>query len=369
MDERLKRLANMVVNYSLKLKKDERVLINCYSTKAIPLVKNMIEEIYMRDAIPYVNIIDQELLTLLLEKTSIERINLLKNIGKFEIDNYDAFINIRHSINDYETKNVNNSILKMLGENLKEINDIRINHKKWVLLNYPSKLDAYKSRMKVSEFYNYALDVMTVDYQQMSIDIKPLKELMEKTDIVRITGKDTDLTFSIKGIPIIPCVGDHNIPDGEIFTAPIRTSVNGYITYNTPSIYQGRIFMNVKLVFKDGKIIEATCNEDNDDLNRIFDIDEGSRYIGEFSIGLNPLIRKPMGDILFDEKIIGSIHFTPGKSYKESYNKNESSIHWDMVLIQRKEYGSGNIYFDDVLVREDGIFVLEELQHLNYDLK
>ncbi len=368
MNDKLQILANTIVNYSLGLKKNEKVLITCFSLEAIDLVKYIVKEAFMRDSIPYVNIIDQEISALLFEKTSLERVNLLKNIGKFEIDNYDAFINIRYNINDYEIKNVNTNTLRMIGENLKEINDIRINNRKWVLLNYPSKLDAFKSKMKICEYFNYAFDVMIIDYKQMNIDILPLKGLMEKTDKVRITAQDTNLTFSIKNMPIIPCIGERNIPDGEIFTAPIKNSVNGYITYNTPSPYQGRVFTKVKLIFKDGKIIEATCNEDNNDLNKIFDIDEGSRYIGEFSIGLNPLVKKPMGDILYDEKIIGSIHFTPGNSYKESYNENESSIHWDMVLIQRKEYGGGNIYFDDVLIREDGLFVIEELKHLNYGL-
>jgi aminopeptidase len=191
---------------------------------------------------------------------------------------------------------------------------------------------------------------------------------MEKTDKVRVTGKNTDITFSIKGMPIIPCTGEKNIPDGEIYTAPLRNSVNGVITYNTPSPYQGNVYQNVSLTFKDGKIIEARADNDIEALNQIFDADAGSRYVGEFSLGLNPKILDPMGDILFDEKIIGSIHFTPGRAYKDSYNGNDSSIHWDMVLIQREEYGGGDIYFDDKLIRHNGLFVLDELKSLNYDM-
>jgi aminopeptidase len=166
-------------------------------------------------------------------------------------------------------------------------------------------------------------------------------------------------------MPIIPCTGECNIPDGEIFTAPIKNSVNGKITYNTPSPYHGNIYNHVSLEFKDGKIVNATCDEGDDKINEIFDTDEGSRYIGEFAIGLNPKILKPVGDILFDEKIIGSIHFTPGMAYKEAYNGNDSDIHWDLVLIEREEYGGGKLYFDDKLVRENGKFVLDELKHLN----
>ncbi len=221
--------------------------------------------------------------------------------------------------------------------------------------------------MSTSDYRNFALEVMNVDYNEMNKKIEPLKRLMEQTDKVRITGKNTDITFSIKGMPIIPCVGDKNIPDGEIYVAPIKDSVNGIITYNTPSPYQGNIYNNVSLTFQDGQIVTATADNDVGDLNKIFNIDEGSRYIGEFSLGLNPKILHPIGDILYDEKIIGSLHFTPGAAYKDSYNGNDSSIHWDMVLIQREEYGGGDIYFDDLLIRHNGMFVLEELKELNYN--
>jgi aminopeptidase len=219
--------------------------------------------------------------------------------------------------------------------------------------------------MKISEFFDYAIDAMSYNYEELIKKLKPLKELMEKTDKVRITGPDTDITFSIKNMKVIPCVGEKNIPDGEIYTAPIKYSVNGTIKYNTPCPYQGNIFHNVKLTFEDGKITEATCDENDEKLNDIFNTDDGARYIGEFSLGLNKKIREPMGDILYDEKIIGSLHFTPGRAYKDAYNGNDSSIHWDMVLIQRKEYGGGNIYFDDKLIRQDGVFVLDELKDLN----
>ena len=223
--------------------------------------------------------------------------------------------------------------------------------------------------MPYDEYKDYAIKAMNFDYSIMEKDILPLKKLMEKTDKVRIVSPSTDISFSIKNMPIIPCCGTSNIPDGEIFTAPIKTSVNGQITYNTPSPYQNNIYNNVSLTFKEGKIVEATCDGDNEALNSIFDTDNGSRYVGEFSLGLNPLIIKPMGDILYDEKIIGSIHFTPGKCYDDAPNGNDSAIHWDMVLIQTKEYGGGELYFDDVLIRKDGKFVLKELEHLNYNLK
>ena len=232
------------------------------------------------------------------------------------------------------------------------------------MLRYPNAAMAQLSGTSVEAFEDFYFEVCTLDYSRMNEAMKPLIEYMNRTDKVRMTGPGTDLTFSIKGIPAIPCAGNMNIPDGEVYTAPVRDSVNGKITYNTPSLYNGFTYENVCLEFKDGRIINATAN-DTARINEVFDTDEGARYIGEFAIGVNPYILEPMKDILFDEKISGSIHFTPGNCYQEAPNGNASAIHWDLVWIQRPEYGGGEIYFDDVLVRKDGRFVVPELLCLN----
>ncbi len=369
MKTSLEILADTITNYSLEIKKDDKVLITYQSAKTNDLIKELIKAIYKNGGISFVKLVDLEINALLGEHTNQRRIEEMVKHSKFEVDHFDCFINLRYSLNDYEGKDVPKDILRMIGEKNKHNDDIRINKRRWVLLNYPSLLDAYKSKMKIDEYYDYAMDIMRVDYQKMSEDIIPLKKLMESTDKVRIVGPGTDLSFSIKGIPIIPCVGRFNIPDGEIFTAPIKNSVNGTITYNVDSPYQGHVFKDTSLTFKDGKIIKAVAGVDTTLLNQIIDTDEGSRYIGEFAIGLNPKIFHSMGDILYDEKIMGSIHFAVGRAYRESYNGNDSSIHWDMVLIQRKDYGGGEIYFDDELIRKDGIFVKDELKHLNYTLE
>ena len=370
MDSRVGKLASMIVNYSLKIKKDEAVLITYQSKEAVDLVKALIEELHQVGAVVFVNSVDPIITNMLKEKTTSKRIELIRKYQKFEVDNFSSFIHITYNLNDYEGKNVSSRIMKEIGEKTYDLHNKKVNQRKWVLLNYPSYVDSYKAKMTTGDFYDYVMDVMTLDYSKMGSDIKPLEDLMKKTNKVRITGPGTDISFSIKKMPIVPCVGSANIPDGEIYTAPIKNSVNGVITYNTESTYHGDVYKNIKLEFEKGKIINATC-EDKDKcekLNDIFDTDEGARYIGEFSLGLNPKILNPMGDILFDEKIIGSIHFTPGAAYKDSYNGNDSSIHWDLVLIQRKEYGGGSLYFDDVLIRQDGMFVLEELKHLNYGM-
>lgn len=365
MDERIKKLSSTIVNYSVNVKENDRVLIQYESKECNQLVKCLIKDIYKNKGIPFVKLLDNELNSLILESADSKTIDEMVKMKTYEVENFDCFIRICYTENEYEDKNVSKEIRKELGSKTQEIDDIRINQRRWVLLNYPSLIDAYKAHMTYDEFVNYSMDVMTVDYESMSDRIKPLKELMEKTDKVRIVGPDTDITFSIKGMPAIPCCGTANIPDGELYTAPIKNSVNGIITYNTPSPYQGNIFNNIRLEFKDGQIVNCSTTEHIDKLKEIFDTDEGARYIGEFSLGFNPKITSPMGDILYDEKIMGSLHFTPGRCYEDCDNGNISSIHWDLVLIQTPEYGGGEIYFDDVLIRKDGKFVIENLKQLN----
>ena len=364
--EKLNKLASTIVNYSLHLKENSKVLVN-FTKEATPLVEELIKEAKKVKAIMILNMYSPKLNSILAEQNTDERIDLIKKIKEFEVEDYDAFIAINYTYNDYESKNVPKEMRIKLGKATEKSSDIRINQRDWVLLNYPSEVDAFKAKMTTTEFNEFALDVMTVDYAKMADDIKPLQELMEKTDKVRIISPGTDITFSIKDLPAVPCTGDKNIPDGELYSAPVKTSVNGTITYNTPCPYNGNVFTNVSLTFENGKIINATCNEDDEKLNEIFDTDEGARYVGEFSLGFNPKILYPMGDILYDEKILGSLHFTPGRCYADCDNGNRSSIHWDMVLIQREDFGGGEIYFDDVLIRKDGKFVLDELKVLNYE--
>jgi len=242
---------------------------------------------------------------------------------------------------------------------------IRVPDTKWVVLRWPTPSMAQQAGMSTEEFEEFYFDVCTLDYPKMAEAQKTLMALEAKTDKVHIKGPgETDLRFSVKDIPVIQSCGLRNIPDGEVFTAPVRDSTNGVIEYNTPTLYQGTVFENIKLTFKDGKIIKVD-GDDVERLEEIFNTDEGARYVGEFAIGMNPYINRPMKDILFDEKIAGSIHFTPGNSYDNAFNGNRSAIHWDLVLRQTPECGGGEVWFDDVLIRKDGLFVLDELKSLN----
>ena len=363
--ERIEKLAKIIVNHSLKVKENDKVLITYDGIESMPLVKSIVKEVINNKGVVATDYQNQDIENYVRENLTDAMIKSKENKMKFEVDNYDCFVRICYRKSDYYDKNMSKEMKKKITVATEPYREIRVNERRWVLLNYPSVVDAFKAHLTPEELYNFSLDAMTIDYDKMYQDTLPLKELMEKTDKVRIVAPNTDITFSIKGLPAIICAGECNIPDGECFTAPIKDSVNGTITYNVDSPYHGELFEHVSLTFKDGKIVEARSNN-NEKLREIFETDEGARYVGEFSLGFNPMIKKPMGDILFDEKIAGSLHFTPGCSYDECPNGNKSKIHWDLVLIQREEYGGGEIYFDDVLIRKNGLFVLPELENLNY---
>ena len=363
--ERIEKLAKIIVNHSVKVKENDKVLVAYQGIESMPLVKAIVKEVINNKGVVVTDYQNQDITNYIHENISDKQIEAYTLRKKYEVENFDCFVRICYNKSDYYDKNMNQDKQKDLLESMKPYKEIMVNERRWVLLNYPSVVDSFKAHMTPEEFYNFSLDSMTADYDKMYEDTKPLKELMEKTDKVRIVAPNTDITFSIKDMPAIICAGESNIPDGECFTAPVKNSVNGTITYNVPSPYHGEIFEHVSLTFKDGKIISASSNN-NEKLKEIFETDEGARYIGEFSLGFNPVIKEPMGDILFDEKIAGSLHFTPGCCYDECPNGNKSNIHWDLVQIQRKEYGGGEIYFDDVLIRKDGIFILPELENLNY---
>ena len=275
-----------------------------------------------------------------------------------------AYIAIRGSYNATENADVPTDKMQLYAKVIRPVQDYRVNKTRWVVLRWPTPSMAQAAGMSTEAFENLYFEVCTMNYPKMAKAMAPLEKLMTKTDQVRLKGPGTDLTFSIKGIGARMCEGIRNIPDGEVFSCPVKSSVNGVIQYNTPTLYSGTKFENVRLELKDGKIVNATSNN-NKRLNEILDTDPGARYIGEFALGFNPYILNPMCDILFDEKIAGSLHFTPGQAYEDCGNGNKSAIHWDMVLIQRPEWGGGEIWFDGKLIRQDGLFVPKELKALN----
>lgn len=366
-DPRLETLAKQLVRYSCALQSGDRVLIENYGADT-ECITALLRECYAVGAKP----------TVILHDRGIDRAMLMggtKELWEEEaardaakMRQMQAYIGVRGGSNSYEIADVPAEKQQLYAQYYsQEVHGkIRVPETRWVVLRYPTPAMAQLAETSTEAFEDYYFDVCNMDYRKMSAAMEPLVERLNRTDNVRIVGKGTDLRFSIKGIPAIKCDGHMNIPDGEVYTAPVRESVNGVIQYNTPSLYQGNIFNDMRLVFKDGKIVEATSS-DTPRCNHIFDTDEGARYVGEFAIGVNPYVIKAMKDTLFDEKIAGSFHFTPGTCYDDCSNGNHSAIHWDLVCIQTPEYGGGEMYFDGELVRKDGLFVVEDLKGLNPD--
>ena len=363
-DPRVCTLAHNLIHNAIKLQPGEKVLIENYGLES-PLVTALIEEAYAAGGLPFVWIKDACVQRALLMGLSDEQADIMADAESRLMEAMDCYLGIRSGSNKYAGADVpteqNERYSKRVGTPVHD--QIRLK-KRWCVLRYPSPSMAQLAGMSTEAFEDFYFDVCNLDYSKMGAAMEALIARMDNTDQVRIVGPGTDLSFSIKGIPTIPCAGEMNIPDGEVFTAPVRDSINGVLSYNTPSVFEGFTFERIKFVFKDGKIIEATAN-DTQRINKVLDVDEGARYVGEFAIGVNPFINSAMKDTLFDEKIAGSFHFTPGQCYEEAPNGNDSTNHWDLVCIQTPEYGGGEMYFDGELVRKDGRFVVPDLLCLN----
>ncbi|MCI0348320.1 MAG: aminopeptidase [Acidobacteriales bacterium] len=362
-DPRFTKLARLLVEYSTNLKKGERVLVDATD---IPdeFTVELVRAIRRAKAVPLVEVRHTRVVREMLRATDEVHSGLLRDVEMFRMKKVQAYMAIRGSSNANENADVPSDRMALYSKTLRPVLNYRVNKTKWVVLRWPTPSMAQAAGMSTEAFEDLYFDVCTMDYPRMGRAMAPLQRRMREADHVRIKGPGTDLQFSIKDIGAKMCKGDRNIPDGEVFSCPVKTSINGHIQFNTPTLYAGTKFENVRLQFKNGKVVDATSSNTKR-LNEILDTDPGARYTGEFSLGFNPYILNPMCDILFDEKIAGSLHLTPGQAYEECDNGNRSAVHWDMVLIQRPEWGGGEIWFDRELIRKNGKFVPKDLRGLN----
>ncbi len=364
-DPRNARLAQVIVRHSTRLEPGEAVLIEAFDFHD-GLVLELIEAVHAAKAIPVVFLRSNAVNRSLLRGATENQFRLQSEFELFQMKQVQAYVGLRGAENSAELVDVPGD---QMGLYMRMVSrpvhlDYRVNHTKWVVLRYPTPSMAQQANMSSAAFEDYYYRVCTLDYGRMAEAMAPLEARMRRTDRVYLKGPGTDLRFSIKGIGVVPCEGRRNLPDGECFTAPVRDSVEGTITYNTPSLYLGTTYNNLSFNFEGGRIVKAK-GDPQDKLDELLATDEGARYVGEFSLGFNPYILTPMKDTLFDEKIAGSLHFTPGQAYTIADNGNRSQVHWDLVLIQRPEYGGGEIWFDGELVRKDGRFVVPDLEGLN----
>jgi len=362
-DPRYKKLAKLLVKYSTELKKGDRVLLDMIDVPDEFSIE-LIRAARAVGATPLVEVRHTKVSRELLLKMSDRQAALVRDTELFRMKKMQAYIAVRGSANANENSDVPADRMALHSRITRPVQDWRINKTRWCVLRWPTSSMAQAAGMSTEAFENLYFDVCTMDYAKMARGMIPLERRMKRADRVRLISPGTDLTFSIKNIGAKMCKGDRNIPDGEVFSCPVKNSVNGAIQFNTPTVYSGAKFENIRLEFKNGKIIAAAASNTKR-LNEILDTDAGARYVGEFSLGFNPYILNPICDILFDEKIAGSLHFTPGQAYEECDNGNRSAVHWDMVLIQRPEWGGGEVWFDGELIRKNGLFVPRDLKPLN----
>ena len=364
MDPRYSKLAKTLCGHSAKIAQGEHVLLDLSETPA-EMAEALIAEISARGAYPHAEISNPRISRALALAATPERLAVAAECALEKIKKMDAYIAIRGAANIFENSDVPQANMAKIAAAMKPAVDWRVNKTKWVVLRWPTPAMAQQAQMSSEAFEDFYFRVCTMDYGRMEEGMEAARRLMESADKVHITGPGTDLGFSIKSMPAIPCGGQYNIPDGEIFTAPVRDSVEGTVSYNAPTVYNGISFDSITLTFEKGKIVDASAGAKTAALKKILSSDEGASYIGEFAMGFNPHITSPMRDILFDEKIAGSFHFTPGQAYENADNGNRSRIHWDMVWIQTPEWGGGEISFDGKVVRRDGLFVGEGIEKLN----
>jgi len=364
-DPRGAQLARLIVRHSTQLSAGEAVLIEAFDAHD-GLLFDLVEAVHEAGAIPLVALRSNAVIRSQLLRANEAQLRLQAALEMAHLENVQAYVGLRGGANVSELSDVPSDRMSLYMEQVvKPVHlEHRVNHTRWVVLRSPSAAMAQQARMSTEQFEDYYFRVCTLDYPRMAEAMEPLRRRMETTDRVRIRAPGTDLSFSIRDMPAVKCEGRRNLPDGECYTAPVRESVEGTITYNTASLYLGTTFEQVCLTFEGGRIVRAS-GRPQDRLDRVLDSDEGARYVGEFSLGFHPYIREPILDTLFDEKIAGSLHFTPGQAYQTADNGNRSRVHWDLVLIQRPEWGGGEVWFDDELVRRDGRFVVPELEGLN----
>jgi aminopeptidase len=355
VDARIEKLADILVNYSLKIKKGDTIIVSS-GPEAKDLVFEVSKLILKKGAFPKVNITLEGYKYVTFKYSSEDQLKKCPKTEVFEAKDAAGEIRIGAETNTKELTNIDPKKITLQKKAKKIISDIRLKKDNWVLCEFPTDALAQDAEMSLEEFQDFCYDATNIDWELMSKKQDKLKETLDKGSEVRIKSPDTDLTFSIKGRQGIKCAGHRNMPDGEVFIAPVETSTNGYIKYSYPAIKEGKEVDGIRLEFKNGKVVKAEAAKNENFLKEMLDVDKGAKYLGEFGIGVNYNIKKFIKEILFDEKIGGTIHLAVGMAFKEGGGKNDSALHWDMIKDLRN---GGEIYLDGKLIQKNGQFTFQ----------
>lgn len=359
-DPRIRKMAKQVIEYSVHLQPGEKVLIDIWD-EAYDFAEELVGAAQEAGGQPFVNLQSLSLNRRLIMNATEESMEAWYKYENFRMEDMDAYIVVRKNHNNKTYEGIPAEKMRLYNKYYGKLHyGTRITNTKWCVLRYPNDSFAQSAGMSTQELEDFFFENCCLNYRRMNELAAPLNDLMMRTDQIAIKAPGTDLTFSIKGCCKPPACGIFNIPCGETGMPIIPESANGRISYNLPSFFQNTLFEDISLTLKDGKIVEARSNH-TERMNEILDTDPNARRIGEFAMGFNPYITQPINDTLFDEKMAMTMHFTPGND--SIYNP--SAIHWDIVTSHAREMGGGEIYADGVLIRKDGLFVLDELKQLN----
>ena len=363
----IKKYADVLVNYSTKVSKGDLAIIYARGYEAQPLIKEIYKACLLNGANPIVRTSMDELAETFIKFANDEQLSYIDEMSKLEVEKADVMIFIGAPNN---VKNMANADPKKLAKRSKATHPIlsrRLersakNQMRWVIADYPTNALAQEASMSLEEYSEFLINSCYLDldnpvkkWEEIDKEQKRIAEILNKTSKIRFVGERTDVTFSTAGRKWVPCSGNMNFPDGEIFTSPVEDSANGTIYFDFPQNYHGSCAKEVFIELKDGKVVEAKAEFGNEFLQSMLNTDQGAKFVGEIAIGTNERIQNVTGNILFDEKIGGSIHVAFGASYPEAGGKNQSGLHWDMIKNMKN---SGKIYADDKLIYENGKFII-----------
>ena len=351
-DLRVKKLAEILVNYSIKIKKGDMIELD-FGVDAKELALECFKLILKKGAYPMIHVGVPGFAYTYYKNASKDQLQHFPKLAMIETKMAAGSINIGAYYNTKELTQIDPKKISMRRKATKKISDISLKKNNWIICQFPTNSLAQDAEMSLEEMEDFAYNATNLDWKKESKKQDKLKKILDKGKHVRITGEDTDISFSIKGRQGIKCDGHRNMPDGEVFIAPVETTTEGCIKYTYPAIYGGREVSGVYLKFHKGKVIEATAEKGEKFLKEMIKTDKGSCKLGEFGIGVNSGIQQFIKQILFDEKIFGTVHLALGMAYPEGGGRNKSAVHWDMIKDLRR---GGAFYIDGKCIQKNGKF-------------
>jgi aminopeptidase len=359
-DERLKKLARVLVDYSVGAGEGEQVLI-AGGAAAEPLIREVYARLLDVGAIPIPQVVLPGIQELFFEHAREIHYEKTPPAIRSLYESADAIISILAPHNTRALAGVDPRKQQALGKRDKAVQDMMLEKDRWALTLFPTQALAQESEMGLGEYEEFAFEAMALNeddpvgfWRGKAEEQQRLIERLESAREVRIVGTETDLTLSIEGRRFMNGDGRHNMPCGEVFTGPVENSANGWIFFGVPVAVAGREVSGVRLRFEGGRVVEASAEKGEEYLNSMLDADEGARYLGELGIGTNYGIPRATKNILFDEKLGGTVHLAIGRSYEKTGGKNDSSVHWDLICDLRE---GGELYADGELIERDGRFL------------